>query len=491
MTAGHPDAARVTLCSSDDTQCTPAGVEPNALVQTDGADCLAFTTAADGYVVKDLDCTGVNTCSSEVFNSAIEQLDPGNRDLTFEGGVFDGYTHLTLMYTQAIGNPENLVFGTCSNRMEFRNCHSHQARWVVYGACKDCAFSLWVHDWGSNDAGGLGQGHILDFNFWQPGDSPTENVLIECNLWEIDCAIAQQVGSAVNASYGGYMTFRDNVVRNVDPLNHCGAGLHFDAHAGDDDVGWNGAEIHRNDFDMGSDVGWVIKSSLGTNLDIYNNLFKLLGPASIGGHGQVLYVEEESSVEPPGVPLIPHNIRFFNNTIRADKSDWPLFSIVAGAGHQIFNNLIINATPATHKVDGIPGAEVFDTDDCARFGAGGVNLHHNFVYSPNDTTPLITPCPASQWLPGAPWSTDPGLVDSANGNFDILRARSAVVQLGTPVNAPPDDHHGEARPMPPSPGADDIQVPPRPPACGLGPELVLPLALAHRLRSARRERHAG
>lgn len=473
MTSGHPDAGRVTLCSSDDTECTDSNGGANAQLQTDDADCLAFTTDADGYTVKNIDCTGTNTC--ELYHSVIEQLDPGNRDLRFEGGVFDGYAHLNLAYTQASGNPTNIDFGTCANRIEVRNCHSGQARWLLYGACTDCSFSLWVHDWGSNEPGGDGQAHVLDFSFWLAGDAPSQDVLIECNLWEIDCGTARQMGSAINASYGAGMTFRDNVVRNVDPVKHCGAGLHFDAHAGDVDVGWDGAEIYRNEFDMGADVGWVIVSKLGANLNIYNNLFKLLGTAGAGEHGQVLHIEEEGAVEPPGVPLAPNRVRFFNNTIRTDEADLATLEVFAGTGHEIFNNLIINATLASHGTDDTPGAEIFLTDDCGRFGANGAKLHHNLVHAPNDSIPLYTPCSGASWLPGAPWQTETGLDDSAAGDFDLAGFSSYAWGRGTPIGAPNDDHGGLPRPTPPSIGADDIWWQPAAPACGIGPELLVAL----------------
>lgn len=459
---GHPNAARVTICASDDTRCTDGSGGANPRITMSSGQCFDFEPTGDGYTIQDVDCYGTNTCDPKY--GAAGWWDPGIRDVTVQGGVFDGWGFMSVFYANASVPPAtNVRFGTCAKPIEFRNCYAH-LRYVHYGHCRQCGFSYRIHDWGDSVPEN-GRGHVFDFAGWDStNDIESRDVTVECTHWQVDTTRAPGNGDAIRVSDGANIVIRDNVFEKVagscEPSFPGAVG--FASHG--DVSGWDGGEIYRNRIKLGNCFNGV-NSGVGRNLQIYNNVFDMRND-----DGGPNYWGAAISVYDAGgaAAWAPDNVWVYNNTIYSpDGSDDAQVHFDAGNGHRFFNNLLINGEAST--------ARVFATNSCNRFGANGAEIRSNVVYTPSDATPDITSCQASSsWMPAAPWQTSPGLVDVGAGAFELVGPGSYVAGRGTTAGAPGSDFRGAARPSPPSVGAFDLGETPPPAPPPAGPLLPMP-----------------
>lgn len=449
---GHSDAGRVTICSSDDTQCTDSAGGANAKFAMNNGECFNFSGSADGYNIRHIDCFGANTCDSDAHAPMGYFMPAGTRDVTIVGGVWDNYIVSSYLSTNSTEVVTNFKWGTCQYPIEFRGCESPASHVLHYGHCRNCNFSYWVHNWGESQEA-AGTGHVFDLAGWTSTDLWSDNYVIECGRYQINSDNAPGIGNAIKAAQGTDIIVRDNVFQQMGTRRSDYNGLSFNAHTSTIRQGVDGAAVYRNRFLLNNGAVLAVESKLGRNIDIYNNIIDLSGPIVEGSsYATALSIRQESEA-----PIVaePDNVRFYNNTIYVSPTArLNTIDVTDGNGHEIYNNLILSTV--SNSADGGDGAVVFSTNSCARFGTNGANVHNNVVSTPNDSSPGITNCSAANWLPGSGWNTNPGLVSAAGGDFSLSSTASYAFGRGTATGAPPADFTRATRPNPPSVGAFDI-----------------------------------
>jgi hypothetical protein len=478
LTSGHPNDSRVTVCSSDGTQCTDSTGGANARISmTDNGgytNCMAFS--AGGYTIKNIDCYATNGCDSddtgEDGGGAFGVMPSGLRDVTIEGGVFDGWMRMAyLQWASGDRSVSNVKFGTCSNRMEIRNCgFDAHPRWTWYGICDNCSFSAWIHDYGPVTNTG-GQGHILDFSNSGDGQATADNNTVECNLWQFGNGHTGG-GDVLRLSEGSNIVIRDNTFENLGSAGCSVSGIGFVPHGGgpsDVTANWDGAEIHRNRFAFGDCFNPGVTSSRGSEVKVHNNVFDLRDKTSDPDYWGIAISTQASTTAPP------NNFWVYNNTFYAPENQSPIATVSfcganCGTGHKFFNNVIQSADS-----NAIP----IKVDNCNSFGTNGVEIKDNFIYTPNDSSPTLPGCSAaSGWKPGSPWSTAPGFINSGAGDFGLASTSSPAFGAGAfgAGSAPAPTPTPSPTPTPtPTPAPEPTPTPPPapPPAAPLAP-LLLP-----------------
>jgi hypothetical protein len=354
------------------------------------------------------------------------------------------------------GENLRLTFGTLARKNTVQSCVS-SSRWLQYGACKDCSFVFDLTGWGGTTGSG-GFVHVLDFNLWTANDPDTENVTIEGGRWELASA-STDIGSVIKAAYGKNMIFRNMEVVETEPTSITGTapgGIHLEGHSTPTSgapwsgvLGWEGARIYNNYFALGNSHQAIMLSRLGWDIDFYNNVIDSNGNMTPLGGSYVWITDGQTTQQAPPREL-PNNVRVFNNTFYIpDASSAPILqSNVASTDNRAWNNLMI---------DDRATARIFEST-CGSWGAGGANLHDNFVYSQNDATPNLGGCVSATWPPGGSYNTAPGIADTTPEvddvqDFDITDS-SAVSDIGSATPTfPATDHEGAAQTNPPSIGA--------------------------------------
>jgi hypothetical protein len=514
LTTGHPAASRVTICSSDDTQCTRSSGGANARITVSGAAgfrAISFSATGDGYFIQDIDFYGDSGCDNEN-DSVLGGMPAGVQDITFQGGVWDGWDEIMVSSGNTANlDPLNIRIGNGlgSNRVEFRNCQQSgldgHNKIPIYGLYDDLYVAMWIHHWGQlNNTGGTG--HIVSLHFpagayGEPyGTWEANRPVLEHNLWQFHSGYAGG-GTVARFSRGTDLTMRYNVFETVgpiasfpntsDPAHGCGVGgPGFHTHGGDDNANntyWHRAEIYRNRFRMGDCNAVGIENQNGTDVEVYANVFDLTDQTSAADYwGRTVFTGT------PSGPQANHdNFWVYNNTFYfpANQSEIANIDFQGGTGQRFYNNAIwtadANAVPMT-------------ISDCSIFGSNGIDLHDNFVYSVNDSTPTLPSCSASLpdtsadgFGPGAPWSTLPGFANAGAGDFDIDDA-AALSDVGSAVGIPASDFEQAPWTATPAIGAFS-EAEPSPPGCGVGPELSIGVAglMLMRRRRARFRRRAS
>ncbi|MFI5314474.1 MAG: hypothetical protein ACHQ6T_02150, partial [Myxococcota bacterium] len=126
LQSSHPDANRVTICSSDAAQCTSSGdarAQINITIDSKNVDanwgCGVRTSGgAGGFMLRNLTWTGPFTVTPGSQNVGA-CIDRGSRDITFDGGKIDTFETLVWLNDGSGANPANIRLGTCANPMEW------------------------------------------------------------------------------------------------------------------------------------------------------------------------------------------------------------------------------------------------------------------------------------------------------------------------------------------------------------------------------------
>ena len=486
FTASHPDVNRAIVCASNDTQCDPCpggqstcttvgGANPKLLVTTattgefDSTGGLNFAGGVNGWEVRFLDVEGAGTSCSGNSNSALlKQLSDSADILTisnirFVGGKWSKWAVMAWPGSAAgKAGPTNIEFGTCSNNLEFSDCTQigfHSYAW--WGMAANTKFRLNMHDFCSND--GSSQAHLLDFTNEVTGEPLPNGIVVECGRYTINGGSCSGTSTLFKLPNGQNITFQDNVFENTGAS--CGS-FHTPIGLGESHCApnyWNGAVIRRNLFKMGQCHSPAIEVEFASDSEIYNNVFDLTKPPYTAGDGKfepIRFWNPFSDQFPCGSLLAGGNVNnhhVYNNTFylppRPGAQQMAALKDQAGnggSGHQFYNNLVQFTAASTDSA-------LAQLASCNSFGLNGQDIHHNYVYSPSDSTPLasVGSCSAASTLPGSPWATNPGLVNPAAGNYSITTA-SPVYGLGTATAAPTTDFTGGTRPSPPSIGAYDV-----------------------------------
>jgi len=450
LTTGHPDASRVTICASTGTTCTSSGaVNPRITSTSSTANVVTFASSGDGYTLKNIDFYNTTLAGRVAFGS----LPEGLANVTIEGGVFDGWLRFA-DYSGSGGTvPDNIDLGTCSNRVEFRNAYSGGDQHIMFGACTNCGFSIYVHDWGQTDTG-AGRTHELDFSTWNFA-SQTNNVVIECSRFVTDSSGTNGNGNIIKLAIGSNAIIRDNIFEMESGESasqaNCAGGINFGGHTDSGGGwGWNGAEIYRNTFLMKNCFG--ITNAIGQNINIYNNLF-----VHDWKSGDAFYYTAPFTLSDPCAGCsAPDRTAFYNNTIFASESGNSQALISwsgSGTGHKFYNNAIY-ATGA-NQLNAVAIA------DCNDFGANGADIDNNFVYTPNDSSPSVawTPCSGASGN-STTFTTNPGFANPTNVALSVLdrfRLVAGATVLGRGrVGAPVEDFVRVVRGSPPAIGALEL-----------------------------------
>jgi len=460
----HPNGSRVHLCSSDDTECTTGTGGANAKFNVSSGQCHNFgdSSLGDGYTISNIDCTATggqcNSLTPPLY------LRKGTDNVWIDGGVYDGWPHLVESYNVPEA-PDNVDFGSCANRIEYKNCTRALApRAWFYGVVSNSTMAVWLHDWGHAPFD-QGKGHVFDFNPWSSGELTSTNVVVECSLIEIHGLLANGMGSVVKVANGSNIIVRDNVVIDLDRDSGSNQLRGFDLEGHSDPIACavDGAQIYRNAIFVSNGAQHALgRNKVGRNVDVYNNVVDTSGNYSPNFYGGHYSIESEGA----GCPATwaPDNTRVFNNTFHASGSpQTDTVRATHGTGHHLFNNLLWNENASGWQ----QGAQIFETSDCGKFGANGANIHDNFVFSPNDPSPEWSACGGANWTDStSPWNTAPGVADTtpdAGQPSDFaIDTPSDVYQKGTASGAPATDFTGDTRPIPPSIGAYDVTVDPPP-----------------------------
>lgn len=456
--ASHPNAERVTVCTSDATKCIDGATNARINLVGFGNSVARFNSNVGGYTFRNIDFYGSSgTCTNDQSdNDSAIMTNNGNANIMFEGVTISGFGKVWRMCNHrtscgTTGENENLSFGSPTRKNRVTSCVS-SSRWMQYGACKDCYFSFDLDGWGGTTGSG-GFVHVLDFNLWTDSDPDTENVTIENGRWELASA-STDIGSVIKAAYGRNMIVRNMEIVETEPTSITGTapgGIHIEGHTccGPGVVGWEGAQIYNNYFALGNSHQAILLSRLGWDIDFYNNVIDSNGNMTPAG-GTFISITDSQTVG-QGAPIeFPNNVRVFNNTFYIpDASSAPVLqSNVASTNNAAWNNLII---------DDRTTARIFESD-CGDWGTAGASLDENFVYSQNDATPNLGGCGSATWQPGGSYNTAPGIADTTPEvddvqDFDITDS-SAVSDIGSATPTfPATDIEGAAQTNPPSIGA--------------------------------------
>jgi hypothetical protein len=443
----HPDSSRVTVCASSGGSCSSAGgANPRITTTSSTVNVVMFASSGDGYTFKNIDFYNTTRTGRTAFGS----LPEGLANVTIEGGVFDGWLRFADYSANGGAPPDNIDLGICSNRVEFRNAYSTGDQHIMFGACTNCGFSVYVHDWGQTDTG-AGRTHELDFSTWNFA-SKTNNVVIECSHFLTDSSGTNGNGNIIKLATGSNATIRDNIfeMESGEPASgaNCAGGINFGGHTDSGGGwGWNGAQIYRNTFLMKNCYG--ITNAIGSDINIYNNLF-----VHDWKSGDAFYYTAPFTITGPCAGCSsPERTAFYNNTVFASESgnSQPLISWDgAGSGHKFYNNAIYSTGANQVAVIGIA--------DCNDFGAGGADIDNNFVYTPNDSSPSVgwTSCSGASGN-STSFATNPGLANPTNVSLPAVerfKVNSGAAILGRGRSgAPVEDFLRVVRGTPPSAGA--------------------------------------
>jgi len=320
----HSDADRVTVCASDAASCTSGGAaNPRITTTSSTANAASWSSTGDGYTLENIDWLNSTGLGVSAFGSFPE----GIQDLRLDGGVFSGWLSMAVMWDFGADVPDNLEIGTCANPVEFKDAVSptSSARYVLFGACTNCSFSMWVHDWGGS-APTNGQIHVLDFSA-ENGAAESTNVRIECSLFEAKTRALAGNGHVVRLAKGAGVTIRDNTFRILEsepapPAEaHCAPAIVFAPHIVPPPLWfqyWNGAEIYRNTFDMKNCPG--ITNAIGSDVNIFNNLFiQDWAPGDAWFFARSLVIEAVPCAGGGGCQ-VAQRTAFYNNTIYANEN---------------------------------------------------------------------------------------------------------------------------------------------------------------------------
>jgi hypothetical protein len=451
LTGSHPDSSRATICGSTGNQCTPPGASANPRFQVtnNNANCVVFN-AVSGWNLQNVDCYA----STPNFAYDIRK---SSSHITIDGGVIDGWWTAFFLDNGSGPYVDDVKMGTCANRVEIRNGPppaAGQLRAATWGPCTNCAMSFWIHNFTGTNAGG--QDHMIDLG--QNGSADpyhaTNNLTIECSL--LQYSGGGEMGTMLKAARGTNLIVRDNTFEATGPGCSGLKALAFDSHGDPAVEGWDGAEVYRNQFKMGKCA--AIVEAVGKNVKIYNNV--AIGAADDYQRGLVQFWYNAGGPE----DLQVSNVAIFNNTVYriGNSGSGGGYAMISdnppiGSGRQpgtnlsLYNNLFYNTDAVDAKI------WTAQHSGCNGWGTNGANIKNNFVYTPNDSTPqLWSGCSGASGTNAAPYNTNPGLVDPANGNF-ALATGSILAGKGISAGAPTNgDFTKSARQSPPSIGAYDL-----------------------------------
>jgi len=360
--------------------------------------------------------------------------------------------------------PTNLRLGLCGGAgrwFEIRNGPSTMPngdRSSMYGALKNSSVSTFVHNFSTSGGTHINTSHFNDLAGGSVAWNDNEHdVTVECGLYQVDATQPNNVNSMIKIDRGYHWIIRDNTFETINGSGGPSA-LNFSSHAANGTEGISGggtagagAQVYRNLFHNVSSIS----NEIAADLDVYNNVFLYDNPDT-GTFGIIRYAFQAAAAD--DVPI--SNVRVFNNTVYYN-SDNQSAGLLAWdnpgtptrpvpTNLQLFNNLVYHT--GHHSPN---GASIFSSN-CNHFGANGVNIRNNFIYTPNDSSPSIwSGCSGPTGNSAAPYNVNPGLTNPTGGNFS-LTASSPLIGKGVGSGAPASDFSNQQRPNPPAIGAYDL-----------------------------------
>ncbi|MFI5316433.1 MAG: hypothetical protein ACHQ6T_12090 [Myxococcota bacterium] len=446
ISKSHSATSRALICASDSTQCTASGAA-NPRFQLSSADALCFGwMPASGWNLQNVDCYGPTSTNTDAMAF---RIDHGSHDITVSGGVSD--TFFIGLFTNAGSGapPTNIQFGTCAAPVEIRGNPSSfpGLRPAEYGPLVNSTISVNIHDFTGGNGGG--QDHLLDLASNSDYTTGSNNLTIECSTFTYS---GGNLGAFIKANRGQNGVIRDSTFQNVSGGCTTSPAIGFDSHNDPPVEGWIGMQIYRNRF-----INTHIQIGIGQNVEIYNNISTTCAADFSRGFVQIWYTADPEDLQVQNIHTYNNTIYFKGNSNQGNgygliSENPPQFTgRVTATGLTLYNNLFYDLDGGDAKVWVMPHA------GCSNYGANGVNIKNNFVYSPNDSSPqLWSGCSGASGTNAAPYNTNPGLVDPANGNFSLAKGSILAgtgVSAGSPSNG---DFLGNARPSPPSIGAYDL-----------------------------------
>jgi hypothetical protein len=459
--ATHPAANHMTVCASTGSSCSDSGGANPKIVQnsnysgihSNSGRCVRFADGSGGYTIKNLDC-GSTVGSFYAYDFDINS-GRSVSDVIIEGGRTTNYRRLAWSNGSGGGAFANGIrFGTCTNRHEFSNppTISGENAGFVYQSFSNSTFSLYIHDVDGCATCNDSMSHMIDIG--TSGGSPQTGVLnftVECS--QIDYA-GIHMGNFIKLARGSNATVQDSVF-NVS-VDTDGDIIGVGTHNGAGTEGIVGLTIRRNRFNLPGTSWGAIGLSNAQNVLIENNVAMLRG--QVGGIYQRGFLSWQGNSTGNGIPL--QNIAIRNNTVYrtavGGTSGSGMIneaggSVSAFSGASLTNNLFFDLGAGSATII------TMGTSGCGGYGSGAANIRNNWVYTPNDSTPMLwgSSCTAATGANPSPYNQDPGLVDPANGNF-ALAPGSALAGRGIAASTLTTDIVNAPRPNPPSIGAYDL-----------------------------------
>lgn len=441
----------VTVCASNGTACdndSSGGDDPivelntiSSFINGNPSGHGVTIAGGGGFTLKHLHLRGFDSQTGSADGTSAINAYNGH-DITFVGGSAEKFWSFVRFQdsgtTSVSPMPNHFTFGSdCGNgRFEIYGTPTgYQSftydRGGTYGSSSDSTYRLNVHDWLANSPNG--RSHVIDVagNFSSGSDystnnampNGTQNLLVECssfgpNIYD---------GTHVKLAFGNNATIRNNTFYDND-------GIAMGSHgpSGTTDFGWNNAEIYGNLFlDLNNQFTEKISGNIGQNIHIYNNVAWSKKGNFTGG-----FIKVSCGGRSDGDQVLDnwniHNNTYVISSI-GDLGDQG--GAILSTPHEsciwtlptnftLVNNLVVD-------IDNLNAASLFDFDNndmvCNSFGTNGVNIHHNFGYAPNDTTPTRKDCSADDdWVRSGIVSTtsdgylgDPGFVNMSGGDFHV------------------------------------------------------------------------
>jgi len=465
LTASFPATSRVTICSSDTSQCQDSGAANAKVSVTNGGGFgVRFRNGAGGYELRNIDFAGpADAGGSDTIGL---QPDRGSHDVRFVGGKVSSWWHM-MWSDSGSGSPAtNIEFGTCAAPLEMTTAASGGSepfQQGTYGSYKSTAWRLNLHDYSPH---GL-LSHFLDIaytgsiNFNDDNNNSTD-LVIECSKFGPNALEGGE--DFMKFSAGKRLTVRNN------NFTGCNRLLGFTGHGPDGNTyGWDQVDIYQNTFDgrsCSSQTPVVLLDA--SNVRIYNNVVSVAKGNSQGGLVSMNCQEGSINAQDNDVAHVSvyNNTVYRNGSASDPTSGYGTFgSSDAGCvngGTQPSDITVVNNLDMENDTQN-PYPWQVGAAGCNAWGTNGAQVHNNFVYSPNKA-PRLPSCSASDMFAksgstttatGDGWNTPPGVTDLANFNFTITNA-SKVFGQGDPKYCPATDFAGNARPSTCSIGAYDV-----------------------------------
>jgi hypothetical protein len=478
ITASHPNSNRVQVCASTGAVCSDSGAaNPRISLTGTGGTGISFTagSGAGGYYFKNLDLYQTNAAN----NATGVGIGSGMHDITFEGSVIDTFWR-AVNTNEETNFPDNVTFGLCGGAghwIEIRNGPTTIGdRAAIYGGMTNSHISVWIHDFSAGGTGHFATSHYIDMGAGRNTQwfNSQHDLTIECSLIQFDASHSNNISATeTKINRGFHITIRDNT---FEVLNGSG-GPNAVAYADHGDSGnagssegvsgsgatGAGSQFYRN-IVRGQNA---LQASEIADLDVFDNVFDFTNAGGTST-GIIRYHYGDGATD--DVPIA--DIRIFNNTIFKGSTTPAMFGSISDnptpppnrplpTDLQLFNNLWYEATDnLADDTNGNAdiGVNIF-TQNCARYGTNGTNIHDNYVYSPNDTTPTVwSGCSAAarnsnQSPHAAGFNINPLLVNVGVSDLHLLSSSSPPYKFSNGVLGPAFDYDQHAQTSPNTAGA--------------------------------------